>query len=346
MPTPGGLSARAPGEKRVHSEPVGVADRTLLLDQHEIGVSDVLYWPSIVPVHSIPAVEDPLGDYYLYYSGSHADTSIRLAHADDPLGPYTDDGPVFEDENAGPQTETPEVVWNPDAGRLHMYYHGFLATNQTTALAFSTDGLEWEKRGVTIDSPPDTAGNDHTGYLRVHRFGDYWLGYHLMGGGGSSGWGVSYSRDGVEWTTDPRRLSNAVDVTGDPEMRINWHHSRLFNRDGRYWWIGSVAARDPWGEEDYGYVGWAPLSDERSLLGPPRPLVEPTRDWEGDRTYTPDLLIEDGTAYVIYATEKGSIHGGGGEATDGHLAGARIEWTEDRSGTEHRGTGDGSGGEA
>jgi hypothetical protein len=264
----------------------------------------------------------------------------------DPLGPYTDHGPVFEDENAGPQTETPEVVWNPDAGRLHMYYHGFLATNQTTALAFSTDGLEWEKRGVTIDSPPDTAGNDHTGYLRVHRFGDYWLGYHLMGGGGSSGWGVSYSRDGVEWTTDPRRLSNAVDVTGDPEMRIDWHHSRLFNRDGRYWWIGSVAARDPWGEEDYGYVGWAPLSDERSLLGPPRPLVEPTRDWEGDRTYTPDLLIEDGTAYVIYATEKGSIHGGGGEATDGHLAGARIEWTEDRSGTEHRGTGDGSGGEA
>ena len=129
MLIPGGLSAQSSGDKRVHTEPTGVTDRTLLLDQHDIGVDDVFYWPSIVPVHSIPAVEEPPGEYYLCYRGSHSDTSIRLAYADDPLGPYSDRGPIFEDSDAGPQTETPEVVWDPDAGRSHMYYHGFLGTN-------------------------------------------------------------------------------------------------------------------------------------------------------------------------------------------------------------------------
>jgi len=328
MPPPAGLLGRAPGEKRVHSEPTGVTDRTLLLNQHEVDAPDVLYWPSIVPVHGLAEVTDPLGEYYVYYSASHADSTVRLAYADDPLGPYTDYGPVFEDPEAGPQTETPEVVWNPDAGRLQMYYHGFIATNQTTALAVSGDGLAWEKRGPVIETPSHTAGNDHTGYLRVHRVGNYWLGYHLMGGGGSSGFGVSYSTDGTDWTTDPRRLSNATDIVDDPGLRISWHHTRLLQRDGRYWWIGSVAARDPWGPREDGYVSWAPLADERTLVGSPQPLVEPTTDWEGQRTYTPDLLIEDGTVYVIYATQSGSIHGGGEEASNGHIGGARIKWTE------------------
>lgn len=334
MPTsrPSPLLERAAGEKRVHSEPTGVTDRTLLLDQHDVGAPDVLYWPSIVPVHDIPAVSDPLGDYYLYYSASHTDSAIRLAYADDPLGPYTDHGPIFEDAAAGPQTETPEVVWNPDTAQFHLYYHGFLATNQTTALALSPDGLDWEKEGIVIETPSQTAGNDHTGYLRVHRFGGYWLGHHLMGGGGSSGFGVSYSADGIEWITDPRRLSNATDQTTDPGLRISWHQTRLLQRDGCYWWLGSVAPRDPWGSREGGYVGWAPLVDERSLLAPARPLVEPTADWEGDRTYTPDLLVEDGTAYVIYATQTGSIHGGGEEAADGHIGGARIEWSDDTGG--------------
>lgn len=332
MQTPDGLFGQSSGDKRIHTEPTGVTDRTLLLDQHDIGVDDVLYWPSIVPVHSIPAVSEPLGEYYLYYSGSHSDTSIRLAYADDPLGPYTDRGPIFEDPEAGPQTETPEVVWNPDTDRFHMYYHGFLGTNQTTALAYSTDGLTWEKQGPVIESPSDTPGNDHTGYLRVHRLGDYWVGHHLMGGGGSAGWGVSYSPNGVAWTTDPRRLTNAVDATGDPALRINWHHTRLVNHDGRYWWFGTISALDPWAGDETMYVGWAPLADERSLLGPTRPLIEPTLDWEGNRAYTPELLVEDGTVYVMYATQSGSIHGGGQEATDGHIGGARIQWTGDGGG--------------
>ena len=135
--------------------------------------------------------------------------------------------------------------------------------------------MTWKKRGPVIGSPPNTAGNDHTGYLRVNRFGDYWLGYHLMGDDSSSGWGVSYSSNGV---------------------------------------------------------GWAPLADERSLVGPTRPLVEPTLDWEGNRTYSPDLSVEDGTVYVLYATQTGSIRGGGQEAIDGHIGGARIQWTEDGGG--------------
>lgn len=312
-------------EGRLYPEPTGVTDRQILIDQHEVGIPDVLYWPSVVPMWRVAQVSNPLGRYYLYYSASHADSSIRLAYADEPLGPYTDYGPVFEDPDAGPQTETPEVVWNPDTEQFHLYYHGFLGKNQSTALAFSQDGLDWEKHGVVVDTIPHTGGNDHTGYLRVHRFGDYWLGLHQMGGGGSTGFGVSYSTDGVTWRTDPRRL-NSVDQTRSSTYRIKWTNSRLVQWNGQLYWIGVVGPRDPWGPVEDGFIGWAPLADERSLRGPPVPLVEPNEPWEGIFTYTPEVLVEDDTWYLYYGTIAGSIHGAGDDPAGGHIAGARITW--------------------
>lgn len=328
MPETGHHHGEQTAAGRPRPEPDGVVDRTKLLDQHDLDVSDVLYWPSVVPVHAIDDVTEPLDAYYLYYSASHSESAIRLATAPDPLGPYTDQGRIFNDPDAGAQTETPEVVWNPDTGRFHMYYHGFLETNQSTALAFSADGLRWEKHGVVIRTPPNTPGNGHTGYLRVHRIGDYWLGHHLMGGGGSGGCGVSYSADGIEWRTDPRRLSKSTDLLAGTDRRISWHHTQIVNHRGQDWWIGDVRARDAWGSIEGGYLAAAPLADERSLLAPPVALIEPDTPWEGDQVYTPDVLQAEEATYVFYATLSGSTHGEGEDPTDGHIGGARLRWTD------------------
>jgi hypothetical protein len=320
-------------QSTLHREPRGTAPPEELLTQRELGLDDVIYWPSVVPVYRLLDTEARLGDYYLYYSASHTDSSIRMAYADDPLGTYTDHGPVFEDDAAGPQTETPEVIWNPDTERFHLYYHGFLGTAQSTALAFSTDGINWEKHGVVIDAPPNTPGNGHTGYARIHRLGDYWIAHHLLGGGGSSGFGVSYSSDGIMWRTDPRRLSNAKDLSGHPDRRIVWSHTNIVHRDGRYWWIGSVKG-NPFGSGagSGSSISWAPFVDERSLLGPTRELVDPNETHGVSFAYAPDVLVENGTVYLFYATRQGEIHVDAGGAQEGCIYGARIRWSDDTNG--------------
>ena len=289
--------------------------KTLVLRDKDVGLDDPLYWPSVLPAHEI--LSDPIGAYYLYYSASHAESAVRLAVGDDPLGPYEDNGRIFDDPAAAPQTETPSVLWNPETDRLHMYYHGMLGKNQSTALAFSNDGITWEKHGTIIDAPAYTPGHDHTGYARVHRIGGTWIAHHLMGGGAAAGYGISYSRDGIEWITDPRRLSDSTDISGNPDWRIGWSSSNLLSWNGNLWWIGGI---DQKGRSGGGLwkrrIVHAPMLNERSIAGPPRTLVEPTEAWEGVATYTPGIFIEDSTAYVFYGT-----HGEG----FGHIGGAIIE---------------------
>jgi hypothetical protein len=141
-----------------------------------------------------------------------------------------------------------------------------------------------------------------------------------MGGGGSAGFGVSYSTDGIEWTTDPRRLTNGSDLTGDPNRRIAWSHTRVLVRDGCRWWIGTEGPIT-WGGNPAGKrVVCSPFVDERSIVGPPDVLVDPVTSWEGDTTYTPDTLTEDGSVYLFYATRT---------EDGGAIGGARIVWTDD-----------------
>lgn len=312
-------------EHRAVPEPRGLSDRTLLIGHDEIGIDDQLYWPSVLPVHEVLAPADRLGRYYLYYSASHhGDAAIRLAYADDPLGPYTDHGRVFRDPEGGHHTETPEVVWNDEGGRFHLYYHDFIGTggSQATGLALSADGRDWDRHGLVIDGYDTTPGNHHTGYARIHRAGRTWVAHHLMGGGGSSGFGVSYSTDGVDWTTDPRRLTNGSDVTGRPDRRISWSHTRILDRGGTRWWIGSESPIS-WGgtatheTETNSRIVRAPFVDERSIVGPPTVLADPVEPWEGEATNTPDTLVVGDTAYLFYATEAGET---------GNIGGAEIVW--------------------
>jgi hypothetical protein len=101
-------------------------------------------------------VDDPLGEYYLYFA-HHSGECVRLAYADDVAGPWTVHEPgtlhvrdtVFDDHVA-----SPDVHVDPGARRVRMYFHGYVGEyeeggqthRQHTRVAVSDDGLDFTTR--------------------------------------------------------------------------------------------------------------------------------------------------------------------------------------------------------
>jgi len=143
-----------------------MAKRTLLIhpDTHDLpeerGHPDI-NGPSLIRVPDW--VEEPLGRYYLYFA-NHGGHYIRMAYADDLLGPYTVHAPgvlhrrdtVFAkigDPSRPGHIASPDVHVDGENRRLIMYYHGSRGPTgtppgQITAVATSKDGVRFEDTGV------------------------------------------------------------------------------------------------------------------------------------------------------------------------------------------------------
>ena len=93
-------------------------------------------------------VTSPLGRYYLYFA-HHDGRYIRLAYADDLLGPWTTHElgvlPLAESHFAG-HVASPDVLIDDARRELRLYYHGadhpsrVGNSNQFTRVAVSFDG--------------------------------------------------------------------------------------------------------------------------------------------------------------------------------------------------------------
>lgn len=148
-------------------------------------------------------LESPLDNYYAYYSTDHdvGAGGIYLATAPTPEGPWTEYGLVYVDSAQGSQTETPCVVWNPFTRELHLYYHNSGAGGagrQSTALATSTDGLNFNRYGIVLPTTPEYT---HTGYAHVWRDGATWRAYSLLEDTTDT-YGFWSSADGKTWSLD------------------------------------------------------------------------------------------------------------------------------------------------
>jgi hypothetical protein len=95
-------------------------------------------------------VQDPLGKYYLYFA-HHSGGFIRMAYADDLLGPWTFKATNLSLSNTFgvEHIASPDVHIDHDEQRIRMYYHqpaaadsGF--TGQVTWAALSGDGLNFQ----------------------------------------------------------------------------------------------------------------------------------------------------------------------------------------------------------
>ena len=212
--------------------------------------TDKLYFPSVVHMRPILG-EAALDNFYMYFSPDHTQGQggIGLVTAPHPTGPWTDRGMVYIDTVDGTQTETPCVIWNPDTSVFHLYYHNnYWETgsptyrSQATCLATSTDGVNWTRHAKSpIVKIPEQEfpGDGHCGYARVYRVGGLWIMHHLMGGGDNSHGGVSYSRDGINWITDPRPFVGHTDYADtsyiDRKISIASASSYPFHFRGQLW---------------------------------------------------------------------------------------------------------------
>lgn len=292
----------ATAERQIHNVALETAEKSRLITPNDTNwTNHDVFWPTVIPANKL--FDDPLGDFYLYYSEDHGNPgAIGLAYSDSPLGPFTDyaGNPVISGQH---ERETPSAVWNETEERLFMYYHSdALGTTQSTGLTTSEDGLHFEDQGVVIDVPPNTPGRGHTGYARVSRLGNEWISYHLMGGGGDGRMGISYSVDGRNWRTDPRPLPISADVTGANDQRVNWHHTNLVTWNGRPWWFGSVGPFVSGPDRADPRLCAAPLLDERQIAREPTVLIEPTTEWEGNDTKIPHVLTHNSRMFIYYSS--------------------------------------------
>ena len=284
-----------------------------------IGVN--IQGPSLIRVPDW--VADPLGRYYLYFA-DHKGHYIRLAYADDLLGPWSIHVPgslQIEDSHflVEPPEVTPEMVaeWEERRGlklshdiqkeitaihiaspdvhvddesqRIVMYFHGLEDVGrQVSRVATSTDGIHFEAQ-------PQVLGRT---YMRIFQYG---------------GWTYSLAMPGRFY----RSANGFTDFEEGP---------LLFNQDMRH---SAVLLRG-----DTLWVFWTQVGEtpERILLSSidlsgdwmswtetePVEVLRPERDWEGadaplepsvrstayghvNQLRDPAIYEEDGRVFLLYA---------------------------------------------
>ena len=258
-----------------------------------------------------------LGEFYLYFA-DHKGSYIRLAVADDLLGPWRTHepgalqlsqtafpktsgefdpklGPAQKKGHVYPHIASPDAIVDDQTQQIRLYFHGQLYDGrQVSRVATSPDGINFEA-GEEILS---------TSYLRMIHLPDAtepgWYGMSMPG--------ILYrSDDGLCGFEQGSQLF-------DDTMR----HCALLRRDDTLWVFWTNAGDAP----ERIYVSPIELSgDWRSwTAGERRELLRPVYDWEGAslpiapslRGFAPQPVHElrdpaifehDGVAYLLYTVQ-------------------------------------------
>lgn len=286
-----------------------------------------IYFPFVINARNILGVS-ALDTFYMYYSSDHSsgEGGIGLATASDPLGPWTDRGKVYSDITKGNQTETPSVIWNEKTSLFHMYYHNNywqagdtdVYRTQATCVATSPDGLTWTRYANNpILKIPDVEfpGDGHTGYARVFRIAGTWIATHLMGGTNNAHFGISYSKDGFNWQTDPRPIVGFADLTEDSSARrLEYSGTYPFIYRGKLWACYVTSPSVSGGTSTGKSIYVAPLTDIRK----PNPLykvLDPVAStWENTFVQWPCVLEYNNKLYLFYQGDGSDGNGAIGVA--------------------------------
>lgn len=197
-------------------------------------------------------------------------------------------------------------------GALFMYYQQDLITaqdQQLTLLAYSRDGLTWTRHGIVIDGN-ERNGIKHTGYAKVVRVGREWVAFHLLAGGARAIQGISTSKDGIYWYTDPVPIYWDINFAGadgdpDPEFKVAWIGTRPFLWNGQYWTLLTATPFGVFGGQFGGvHMTAAPLDPSlRRFAAPPIKIdLDKRLPGEGRLAGGPGNLFlhDDGTLLGFY----------------------------------------------
>ena len=284
-------------------------------------IGENIQGPSLVRVPDW--VADPLGRYYLYFA-DHKGHYIRLAYADDLLGPWSIHAPgSLQLEHSHFLAETPEVTpemvaeWEERRGlklshdiqkeitaihiaspdvhvddeneRIVMYFHGLEDVGrQVSRVATSTDGIHFEAQ-------PQVLGRT---YMRIFQYG---------------GWTYSLAMPGRFYrSADGFTSFEEGPLLFNPDMR----HSAVLLRGDTLWvfWtqVGEAPERILLSSIDLG-GDWMDWTESE-----PVEVLRPERDWEGagaplepsvrstaygkvNQLRDPAIYEEDGRVFLLYA---------------------------------------------
>ncbi|GAB2489705.1 hypothetical protein GCM10027063_33750 [Promicromonospora xylanilytica] len=256
-------------------------------------------FPSVF--HAGAHLEDPLGEWYVYYAPHDDPGGINLMYADSLDGPWTqhEGSPVVANQWEGvydvPHVSSPDAVWNADEERMYLYFHG---DNRVTRYATSTDGVTFDYGGTAVttamvDAAQPGRNATETSYARVFRNPDR---------SSSQRWGMlfmtnydtnvrhinlAWSRDGRDWQVEPEPI-----VTPGPVEGTNVSAADLWTWRGQHYivygaTVGTILAR--------------PVDRTLTEVGEPEPLFVPQpAPPEAGRATSPQIVRADGTVHLIY----------------------------------------------
>ena len=296
-------------------------DAPIIGPELEPSIGENIQGPSLIRVPDW--VADPLGRYYLYFA-DHKGHYIRLAYADDLLGPWSIHVPgSLQLEHSHFLVETPEVTpemvaeWEERRGlklshdiqkeitaihiaspdvhvddenqRIVMYFHGLEDVGrQVSRVATSTDGIHFEAQ-------PQVLGRT---YMRIFQYG---------------GWTYSLAMPGRFYrSADGFTNFEEGPLLFNPDMR----HSAVLLRGDTLWvfWtqVGEAPERILLSSIDLSgdWMNWTETE--------PVEVLRPERDWEGadaplepsvrstayghvNQLRDPAIYEEDGRVFLLYA---------------------------------------------
>ena len=176
-------------------------------------------------------VSNPLGRYYLYFA-HHQGKFIRLAYADNILGPYTVYTPgvlQMSDTLFERHIASPDVHIDHNAKKIRMYYHGSGFTGpkpedlkQLTCYAESDTGLNFITDHVCLG----------TSYMRIFQWNGWYYGF---GGGGSRQlWRAKNNRElferGPKLSIEAENYTTIADFDPSGETLYRMRHPALHLR--------------------------------------------------------------------------------------------------------------------
>lgn len=244
---------------------IRLLDKPIITPDLDQRMGSNIQGPSLIRVPDW--IDNPLGKYYLYFA-DHRGFYIRMAYADDLLGPWTvyTEGTLKIEDSFFPMTcppcappgsyahiASPDVHVREDLQQIVMYLHGRDNGAQLTRAAVSKDGIHFAGREESLGSP----------YFRVMPYDGYYYALAMPGQ-------VYRSLDGLTDFEPGPRLFN-------PSMR----HSALLLRDDILYVFWTQVGHAP----ETILLSTIPLHDDwRSWKeSAPVEILRPATDWEGAR---------------------------------------------------------------
>ena len=255
-------------------------------------------FPSVF--HAGEYLDNPLGEWYIYYAPHDAPGGINLMYSDSINGPWTQyvNSPVISNSHMGftvSHVSSPDAIWNEAEQKVFLYFHG---ENTVTRFSTSTNGVNFTYGGPIISTNTVNAAQPgktatETSYARVfphpNPASGYAYGMFFMTNYSDNKRRINsaVSTNGRTWTVQPNILvepgeAEGPNVSGGDFMRWDGVNYIVYGST-----VGTIFARS--------------VNDSLTATGAPRQLFVPqAAPPEAGRAASPQIVTTGGTTHMFY----------------------------------------------